>query len=81
MMDSVPNTHFGWSSDSDDPIDDPRIPQVIRDLRPRHVDVWDDHVRVECAGGFEHYGLCASRDGSPERFGWTVNEALTFYSD
>ncbi len=81
MMDAVPNTHFGRSSNPDTPIDDPRIPPTIRDLNPRYVGVWDDHVQIEFAGGFEHYGLYASREGTPERFGRTVIEGLTFYSD
>lgn len=80
-MEEVPNTSFGWSSNPDNPIDDPRIPQLIRDLRPRHVNVGEDHVQIEFAGGFEHYGLFAYRKGTPERFGKRVIEGLTYYSD
>jgi hypothetical protein len=69
MLDAVPNTHFGWSSNPEAPIDDPRIPKLIRNLGPRHVYVYIDHVKIEFAGGFEHYGLFAYREGTPDRFG------------
>lgn len=81
MMDEIPNTHFGWSSNPENPIDDPRIPQLIRDLQPRHVNVGEDYVQIEFAGGFEHYGLFAYRKGTPERFGKRVIEGLTYYTD
>ena len=84
MLDAVPaNTGFGWTSNPGNPIDDPRIPKLIRDLRPTHVNVHEDHVRIEFGSGpDDHYGLFAYRKGTPDPFrGTTLIDGLTYYSD
>lgn len=81
-MDAATNMHFGCSSNPKDPIGDPRIPKLIRELRPAHVNVFDDHIQTEFAGGFEHYGAYAYREGTPARFGGReLIEGLWYYTD
>jgi hypothetical protein len=42
---------------------DPRIPEVIRALRPAYITVDADHVRLEFGGGPYHYGVIGWADG------------------
>jgi hypothetical protein len=42
----------------------PRLPDVIRGLRPSYVVVGEGWVRLEFGAGFQHYGLMAYAEGA-----------------
>lgn len=44
---------------------DMRLPESIRQLKPRDIGVTPDFIHIELAGGFVHYGFEALREGAP----------------
>jgi hypothetical protein len=61
---------------------DPRIPNIIRSLRPTFVAVSDRGVHIELHGGFDHYGVCfyiKSEDASEGNR--ELAEGLWYYSE
>jgi len=82
MMNTVPETGFGFSSNPENPIHDARVPDAIQELNPQWISVHDDWIQIEFAGGFDHYGLHAYRAGVKPLFGGTkIIAGLYYYSE
>ena len=63
-----------------DPTSDPRVPEVLRTLKPAHICVFDHCVRIEMHGGFDHYGLVGYAEGEEPQGGELI-PGLCYYSE
>jgi len=66
--------------------DDPKLPSVLRHLRPARLLVTDEQAIIEFGGGFHHFGLLAFRPGdtntpSGDRGHTKLIDGLWFYED
>lgn len=58
------------------PVDDPRVPALLRSLSPRTIMASSNHVTLEFHGGFDHYGYkFRPADSDPKQW------SLYFYTE